>query len=111
MVHAIFTQISAPSPSRYYHVHIVFGGGDAQFFRAIKCHGSEITRLQCILFYHLDVGMFDLLWRVRQGHANDFGRVEQAFGVFLQTENGRALCRFIRTHAFKHTHAIMQRMG
>ena len=38
------------------------------------------------------------------------GGAEQAIGVFLQTENARAVDGGISTHAFKHAHAIVQGM-
>jgi len=38
-------------------------------------------------------------------------RIEQPFGMFLQTENRRALFRLVGAQAFKHAHAVMQRVG
>jgi hypothetical protein len=41
----------------------------------------------------------------------DVRRVEQAVGVFLEAENGRAGIGLVGAHALEHGQAVMQRMG
>ena len=47
---------------------------------------------------------------MREGdiHAQDFGAVEQALGVLLQSEDGGALLGFVGAHALKSAAAVVQ---
>jgi hypothetical protein len=60
---------------------------------------------------HFALRGFDLFHGERQLHAQDFGAVEQAFGVFTQTENGGALGSFVSANTFERTASIVQGVG
>jgi hypothetical protein len=44
-------------------------------------------------------------------HAQDLGAVEQALGVLLQAEDGRAIDRVVGAHAFEGAAAVVQGVG
>src|SRR5690606_41358025 len=44
-------------------------------------------------------------------HAQDLGAVEQALGVFLQAEDGRAVDRVVGPHALKGAATVVQGVG
>ena len=108
---AIFAQVGAPRPGGDDHLHIVFFRRHAQLARAIKRHRAEVAGFQAVGLHHVQVGGVDFFFAERQAHAQDMGRAEQAVGVILQTENRRALRRFVGAHTLEHAHAVVQGVG
>jgi hypothetical protein len=49
--------------------------------------------------------------RERNLHAQDFGAVEQALGVFFQAENRRSVHGVVGAYTLKRTAAVVQRVA
>ena len=44
---------------------------------------------------------------VRDVHLEDFRRIQQAFRMFRQAEDGGSVLRLVCAHALEHRHAVM----
>jgi len=111
LLHALVAQIGTPWPGGDRDMGGQRLGGDARRFGAVECDRADVAGFQF-------VGTDDLQLRRHEGglvvghlHLKDVRGIEQPVGVLLQTEDRSAFGGLVGTHAFKHTHAVMQGMG
>ena len=110
-LHAIVPKVSAPSPSRDHEVDLVAFGADPQLLRTDPGQGSHIPAFEFVFSDHEPLRIVDLLGRVRDFHAQNFGAVEQTLGVLLQTKNRGAMDGLVSPHAFECATTVMQCVG
>ncbi len=79
----------------------------AHAFRAVKRHWSDVSTVEVVFTHCSTLSFVQLFAGVRQFHIQNVCGAEQAVGVFLQTENRRALISFISPHTFKDAHTVM----
>src|SRR5690606_40909875 len=98
-------------PASSHHGSRESGRAETPAFRAVEGQRADIGGFQVVLAYRSAAGFVDLFLGVGDLHAHDVGGIEQTVGVGLQAENRRALIGVVGTHAFEHTHAVVQRVG
>src|SRR3954451_21046282 len=110
-LHAFLAQVGAPGPGRDHQVDLVAFGAHAQFLRADPRQRADVAAFQLVGAHDLLLRLVHLLLGEGHLHAQDLGAVEQAIGVFLQAEDGRAVDRVVGTYALEDAAAVMQRVG
>jgi len=110
-LHAFFAEVGAPGPGGNHEVDRVAFGADAELFVANPGQGAQVAGLQLVVAHDGALRFVDLLLREGDGHAQDFGAVEQALGVLLQAEDGGAFVGFVGAHAFEGAAAVVQRVA
>jgi hypothetical protein len=108
---ALFAQVGAPGPGRHHQVDGVALGADAQLLVADPGQRAQVAALELVGAHHVALRLHHLLGREGDLHAQDLGAVEQALGVLLQAEDGRALGRVVGAHAFEGAAAVVQRVA
>ena len=103
-------EVGAPGPGGDRHVHLGADRRDAHLLRAVEGDRADVAGLVLVGAHHLELRLHQPLARERNLHQVDVRRGEQAVGVLLQTEDGRAERRLVGAHALEHRQAVVQRM-
>ena len=108
---AVFAQVSAPRPGGDDDVHLGTLGRDPHLFRAVIRQWPYVGTFQFVGTHDFPMGFINRVLIVGHFHLEDVCRVEESCRVVLQAEDSRAATGVVGAHTFKHTHAVMQRMG
>ncbi len=109
--HVFRTEVAAPGPGGDDGVNLQIVGTQTHAFCAVKTHRTHVGGFKLVFTHGGALRGVKLLKTPRNIHAQDFGRIEQAFGVLLQAKNGGALVGFVGAHALKYAHAVVQGVG
>ena len=83
-------------------------GRDAELFVTNPGERAQVAALELVVADHGFLRVHHLFFGKRNVHAQNFGAVKQAFGVFGQAEDGGALGGVVGAHAFKGAAAVVQ---
>src|SRR5690606_15626488 len=108
LLQCFITHVGAPVPGGYGNVHLEVVRTDTHAFRAVEHQRADVGSVQIVVTHRCAAGFVDLVLGEGDLHAHDVGRLEQAVGVRLQTENGRTFVGVVGAHTFKYAHTVMQ---
>ena len=79
-------------------------------FGSVEHQRANIGGFQVVLANHGALRLVQLFLGKGNLHAHDVGRIEQAIGVCVQTEDGGAIRGLVGTDTFEYAHAVVQRV-
>ena len=84
---------------------------DAQRFGTVENQRTDVAGFKLVGTNDFFLCLDDC--RLVEGHLHleDFCRIEQALGMFVQAENGRAFFRLVSPDTLENAHAVMQGVG
>ena len=98
VAHVVLAQIGAPLPGRDHAMDIEVVRPQPHALGAVEAHGPDVGRLQVVLAHGGELRLVDGVAVVGHLHAQDMGGAEQALGMLLQAEDGRALLGLVGPH-------------
>ena len=111
LFHAFGTKVGTPRPGGDDDMYRQVAGRDAQRFGTVENQRTDVAGFKLVGTNDFFLCLDDC--RLVEGHLHleDFCRIKQALGMFVQTENGRAFFRLVSPDPLENAHAVMQGVG